>query len=221
MNMKSKDDLLLRQNIKLIENDRREIAYELHNEIGQHLTAIRTAAHLMHRQSEGRQTIPVAESIITLTDQLHEMIAQLLRRLHPSVLEKFGLRDSLHELMDFMKENMHLECHLEVEGDMSTLEKDLELAVYRIVQESLTNAVRHGQATEASIHFICNSDAVQIAVVNNGLPLTGNIDALIQDQKSGIGLLGIKHRAEAWHGNVQLENLAEGVTLSCSIPLAK
>ena len=221
MSIKKNDNLRLQQSIKLIENDRREIAYELHNDIGQHLTAIRTAAHLMHRQSEGRQTAPVAASIISLTDQLYEMIEQLLHRLHPSVLEKFGLSDSLKDLVYFVKENMQLECKLEIDGELKLMEKDLELAVYRIIQESLTNAVRHGQATEAFIDININHEMINFSVFNNGLPLTGKMDELIQDKKSGIGLLGIKHRAEAWHGDVHLENIENGVKISCSIPLEK
>lgn len=219
MNQQAENNTLIRQNLKLIENERRDIAFELHNEIGQNLTAIRTAAQLMHRQSEGRQTHPVAESIVALTDQMYTSMHRLLHRLHPSILDKFGLSDSLQDLITFVQEYMGLHCHLDVMGDLATLPEDLQLAVYRIVQEALTNAVRHGEATEAEVKLFVSQDALQVFVYNNGAQLDSDLDALIHQKSSGIGLMGIKHRVDAWHGVLAFKNIDEGVKLSCSFPL--
>ena len=219
MKQSSENDTLIRQNLMLIENERRDIAFELHNEIGQNLTAIRTAAQLMHRQSEGRQTHPVAESIVSLTDQMYTSMHRLLHRLHPSILDKFGLSDALQDLMAFAQEYMGLQCHLDVMGDLDALPKDLQLAVYRIIQEALTNAVRHGQATEAEVQLNASANILQVFVYNNGTQLDSDLDALIRHQSSGIGLLGIQHRVQAWHGELVFKNLDDGVKLSCSFPL--
>lgn len=219
MKQSSENDTLIRQNLMLIENERRDIAFELHNEIGQNLTAIRTAAQLMHRQSEGRQTHPVAESIVSLTDQMYSSMHRLLHRLHPSILDKFGLSDALQDLMAFAQEYMRLQCHLDVMGDLDALPKDLQLAVYRIIQEALTNAVRHGQATEAEVQLNVSANILQVFVYNNGTQLDSDLDALIRYQSSGIGLLGIQHRVQAWHGELVFKNLDDGVKLSCSFPL--
>jgi len=219
MVIESQNNEIIRQNLALIENERREIAFELHNEIGQNLTAIRTAAQLMHRQSEGRQTHPVAKTIVELTDQMFEMMHHLLQRLHPSVLDKFGLADSLEDLVTFAQENLHLHCTLDIVGDTSVLEKDLQMAVYRIVQEALTNAVRHGYASEANIQLVVRADVLDLLVSNNGVALTGTIDQLILKKTSGIGLLGILHRVQAWQGLIAFENVDEGAKLSCSFPV--
>ena len=219
MSQQSENNTLIRQNLMLIENERRDIAFELHNEIGQNLTAIRTAAQLMHRQSEGRQTHPVAESIVSLTDQMYTSMHRLLHRLHPSILDKFGLSDALQDLMAFAQEYMGLQCHLDVMGDLDALPKDLQLAVYRIIQEALTNAVRHGQAREAEVKLFVSKGALQVFVYNNGIQLDSDLDALIYRKSSGIGLLGIQHRVQAWHGELAFKNLDGGVKLSCSFPL--
>lgn len=219
MSEQPEDHTLIRQNLMLIENERREIAFELHNEIGQNLTAIRTAAQLMHRQSEGRQTHPVAESIVSLTDQMYTSMHRLLHRLHPSILDKFGLSDSLQDLITFVQEYMGLQCHLDVMGDLAVLPEDLQLAVYRIIQEALTNAVRHGEATEAEVKLFVTKGALQVFVYNNGTQLEHDLHALIHHKLSGIGLLGIQHRVHAWHGDLAFKNLDEGVKLSCSFPL--
>ncbi|MCF6208057.1 MAG: histidine kinase [Ghiorsea sp.] len=219
MSQQSENNTLIRQNLMLIENERREIAFELLNEIGQNLTAIRTAAQLMHRQSEGRQTHPVAESIVALTDQMYNSMHRLVHRLHPSILDKFGLSDSLQDLVEFAQEYMGLQCHLDVMGSLATLPQDLQLAVYRIVQEALTNAVRHGQATEAEVKLFVSKDALQVFVYNNGTELEDDLEALIHRKSSGIGLLGIQHRVYAWHGDLAFKNIDDGVKLSCSFPL--
>jgi len=220
MSANPENKVLIRQNLKLIENERRDIAFELHNEIGQNLTAIRTAAQLMYRQSEGRQTHPVAESIVTLTDQMYTSMHRLLHRLHPSILDKFGLSDALQDLIAFVQKYMGLDCHLDIMGDLASLPEDLQLAVYRIVQEALTNAVRHGQATEAEVKLFVTQEALQVFVYNNGEQLVQDLDALIHQKTSGIGLLGIQHRVHAWHGDLAFKNIDDGVKLSCSFPLS-
>ena len=220
MNQKdSQNNVLLRQNIDLIENERRVIADELHNEVGQNLTAIRTAAQLMSRQSEGRQTHPLAENIVELTDQMFDIMHQMLHRLHPSVLEKLGFEESLEDLAAFAKKNMQLDCSLSVSGSLDLLDKDMQLAVYRIIQEALTNSIRHGQAKRAEIKLDASDTEMVISVTNNGEPLKDKLDALIQSKSSGIGLLGIKHRIEAWHGEMKFENVDGKVVLSCVMPL--
>jgi len=220
--MKQKDvqnNVLLRQNIDLQEDERRIIADELHNEIGQNLTAIRTAAQLMSRQSEGRQTHPLAESIVELTDQMYDIMHRMLHRLNPSVLEKLGFEESLEDLVAFAKKNMQLDCSLSMNGNLDLLDKDLQLAAYRIIQEALINSVRHGLAKQAEIKIEANDKQLVFSVTNDGQPLNNELEALIQNKSTGIGLLGIKHRIEAWQGEIKFENVDGAVVLSCAMPL--
>ena len=220
MDNMSKNNVLMRQNLDLIENERRELAHELHDEIGQNLTAIRTAAQLICRQSEGRQSFAVAQGIIGMTDQMFAIVHQILHRLRPSVLDKLGLNDALEELSLFMKEHMQLTCKLDMDADFSDLDMNLQLAMYRIVQESLTNAVRHGKASQAWVHLRQRGEVLQLIVGNNGSPLRDSQQALMQSKTSGIGLIGIYHRVQAWQGDMVLENANQGVQLRCTIPLA-
>ncbi len=219
MNEREQHNHLMRQNLDLIEHERRELAHELHDEVGQNLTAIRTAAQLICRQSEGRQSYPVAHSIITLTDQMFKIIHQLLHRLRPSVLDKLGLVDAINDIAIFMKKHLSLQCKLELHGDFENLDPDLQLAIYRIIQEALTNAVRHGKATKAEVYLSVGSQQLGLSITNNGAALPDHFAALIQSKTSGIGLLGIQHRVQAWQGQVNMVNTDTGVDLSCTIPL--
>jgi len=215
-----RNNIFMRENIDLIEKERSQLAHELHDEIGQNLTAIRTSAQLICRQSEGRKSLPVAQGIISMTDQMFEVIHHILDRLRPSVLDKLGLKDAIQDIVFSKQEHMGLMCTSKLKGDFTVLNMGLQLAIYRVIQESLTNAVRHGKASQASIDLHVNDDELKLRIINNGSPLDAEQDALMQRKTSGIGLLGICHRVQAWGGEMRLENTDDGVQLVCSIPLA-
>lgn len=220
--MNNENDLQIRQNLDLIERERRDIAFELHNEMGQQLTAIRTAAQLMCRQSEGRQCYPVAQSIVLMTDQIFTMMYQMLQRLRPTTIDKLGLHGALEDLKLFCKEHLNLDVELRVEDTqamMDSLDSNMQLALYRIVQEALINASRHGHARRALVKFELNRASIKLWVSNNGTQLHHTLDALLQKKGSGMGLVGVQQRVRAWHGKFQLENAGLGVLLSCQFPL--
>lgn len=220
MNTQISNTTLARENIEIIEHERSKIAHDLHNDLGQNITAIRVAAQLMCRQSEGRQTYPVAKSIVMLTDQMFDVMHQLLRRLDPNMVENKDFRSGLNEMLAFVEEHMQLICQVRIQGEVSCLDKPLQLAVYRIIQEALTNAVRHGHAKHARIKLAITHAALEVSISNDGRALTSSLPALLQDKKSGLGLSGIQQRVLAWQGHLAFENTDQGVQLSCMIPLA-
>jgi len=218
-----RDSQELRQNFEMLEQERREIAYALHNEMGQQLTAIRTAAQLMIRQSEGRQTHPVAQTIVELTDGMFTQMYHMLQRLRPSTLDKLGLIAALEDLVLLNHEQLQLTTSLELDGDAEATEQsmnaDLKLAIYRIVQEALTNAVRHGQAKMAKVLLRKEGNRLKLEVSNNGQALDAALDSLLQRKRSSVGLFGIKQRVQAWGGEMYFENAGQQVVLTCLFPL--
>ena len=95
----------------------------------------------------------------------------------------------------------------------------MQLALYRITQESLTNAVRHGHAKKALVILDVSPESLTLSVSNDREALTDSFDVLLQSKTSGIGLLGMKHRAHAWQGELKLENEGDSIVLKCSMPL--
>lgn len=219
------DNLELRHHFEIFEQDRREIAYALHNEMGQQLTAIRTAAQLMIRQSEGRQTHPVAQRIVALTDDMFTQMHHMLQRLRPGTLDKLGLIAALEDLLLLNYEQLQLTTSLELDGDVEAIELvlniDLKLAIYRIVQEALTNAVRHGRATVAKVLLHHEGDKLKLEILNNGQALDATLDNLLQRKRSSVGLFGIKQRVQAWDGELCFQNTGQQVALTCLFPVAK
>lgn len=219
MNTQMSNTTLARENIEILEHERSKIAHDLHNDLGQNITAIRIAAQLMCRQSEGRQTYPVAKSIVMLTDQMFDVMHQLLQRLDPHMVEKKDFRSGLDELLAFVEEHMQLICQIDIDGDVSRLDTTLQLAAYRIIQEALTNAARHGHAKRATIKLSISETALELSIINDGQVLTDSLSVLLQDKSLGFGLSGIQQRVLAWQGHLKFTNTAQGVNLSCTIPL--
>ncbi len=198
-----------------LEEERRSLAHELHDEIGQSLTAIRTSAKIIARQSEGRQSYDVAQGIVSLTDGMFDLLHNMLHRLHPTVLDKLGLIDALSDLSDFNQKHCSLKCNIHTEGGLESLSLPMKLTVYRIVQEALNNASRHGAANCANIHICLDKNALHITVDNNGSSLDES-----RLKEPGIGILGMKQRIIAFDGKLEINNKPSGgVIVHVELPL--
>jgi len=216
MNTPSNHDII-KSCFDTIEEERRNLAHELHDEIGQSLTAIHTSAELIARQSEGRQSHDVAKGIVDLTKQMFHLLHNMLHRLHPTVLDTLGLVAALTDLTDFSKKYCSLDCELHTDGDLEALEPALKLTIYRMAQEALSNASRHGMASRANIQVSRTANQLNISIENNGKEL--NESCL---HNPGIGILGMQQRIAAFDGKLNIHNISpSGVILHANVPLDK
>jgi signal transduction histidine kinase len=194
------------------EEERRRIAEALHNGIGQLLTA----AHL---HLEGVAVTPAglraAEQILY---QAIEAVRRLSAELTPSVLEELGLARALRQLSGlYPPQRLHVHWHLE--GLDAPLPRPLAIAVYRLVQELLTNVVKHAHTPEARVHVVRELEQVVVIVEDNGVGFgAGAPDA----QPAGVGLLSLRHRVLALGGHVSIQSQpGRGTIVSLELPLAE
>lgn len=197
-----------------IEAERREIARALHDELGQSVTAIRSlAVAVAVRGGEQAQAAQwISDEAARLYDQMHGMIP----RLAPMALDQLGLRDALGELLQRMGAS-HPGTRLELDA------RDLPEAVggatalvaYRIVQEGLTNALRHGQAGLVQVRVGPEGQALQVRVADDGKGLHENWQA-----RGHFGLRWLSERAQALGGSLAITALPQGGTeLRAALPL--
>jgi two-component system sensor histidine kinase UhpB len=212
---------LNRRIIEAEEEERRRLARELHDELGQSLTAIKVDAAYIAREAvnSSPKIVASARSIERLSSDIMELIRSMLARLRPHGLETVGLRETLQDLVNGWQARVadRFHCSLTVEGAVDVLAPDLSITVYRLIQECLTNAVRHSRARMIAIRLSVNEgsrrvlvDVTESEVVEHGAEVGSN----------GTGLLGMRERVEALGGELDVAiDDAGGLSLHAWMPV--
>ena len=202
------------------EEERRHLARELHDELGQSLTSIR--AEVAFVDEVARESVPAlrpsADALTRTCESMVTAVRHIVQQLRPPGLEAFGLRASLQQLVDSWQRHERQRCRyrLQMEGDLDRWDDTVSVSVFRLVQEGLTNAVRHGQASWIEVVVSERADGLHLLVQDNG-PL----DQPPQLQTTGgQGLLGMHERVQALGGTLSLE-VAEphGLRLRIHLPV--
>ena len=200
------------------EQERRSLARELHDEVGQALTAIKMEVGVAMRASSDarvRSSLDEARSIAETTLQSVRDLSQLL---HPSMLDDFGLPETLAAYLRNFSKRTGIRTQLTHDGLQHRLPSDVEVCVYRIVQEALTNVARHSGAASCSVSVVRTSSQVQFAIEDQGRGLTAA--ARMSEPRRGLGLIGMRERAQALAGRFAIENRPEGGTrVSVTLPV--
>jgi PAS domain S-box-containing protein len=199
------------------EEQRRLIARELHDELGQLLTSLRLDLGMMRRELRKVTTAALEARIGTMVDLVDLTIKTVQRvatQLRPRLLDDFGLRAALeHETMSFT-ERTGIDVKLTIRGDES-IDPDSATAVYRMVQEGLTNVARHSGATCVDVRIEASAGRVEAELRDNGRGITETE----VNNTSALGLLGLRERAYALGGEAVIEAIpGEGTRVFVSLP---
>ena len=203
-----------------LEQERSAIARELHDELGQQVTAIKSGGLAIARRSAGQDPVIAqsAQLVMDCADQIHAGVHQLLARLRPLALHQVGLREALLELLgDWRLLHPAVALHLSLDEDLDGLDDAQATALYRIVQEAVNNALRHAGASRIDVRLQRAGSAVALEVADNGA------GRLAQLQAPGrYGVLGMRERAQALGGSFELEQIEPGgVRLRVRLPLTQ
>jgi two-component system sensor histidine kinase UhpB len=209
---------LTQHSLEIQEDERQRLAQELHDELGQSLTAIKVMAVTAGRQKVDIKQI--TETIATLSDHLMAVVRSMMHQLHPLVLTELGLKAAIEDLIGHWtvrhpELHLSLDCTEQVDG----MNQKITIQIFRVVQECLTNIVRHAEASEASIAIRIDREPearLRLEVSDNGRGCAdGNI-------KTGFGLLGMKERIQSLDGEFSIDTgLRRGMRIAASIPLAR
>ena len=150
------------------EKERRRIAAELHDEIGQNLTALgMQLSHVAKVTGDGTRDEIVAAHDLAL--ETVEAVRRVSRQLRPEALDDLGLVAALAALCERVAEHTHVRIHPALAGELPALSPEVELVIYRVAQESLTNVVRHARATRATVSLSADERAIALEVVDDGV----------------------------------------------------
>ena len=189
--------------INLQEEERRYLARELHDEFGQCLAAINAVAASIAQTAEQQCPVLVGEAdhISRIIQHMMDSLRDLLRRLRPAELDELGLAAGLNSLVSGWNARSGGKIHyqLSIAGDCSLLPEPLAITLFRIIQECLTNIAKHSAAGNAKVTLVIATDAVALTVKDDGIAAE-----LPFADGPGIGLLGIRERVTALHGQLTL-----------------
>jgi two-component system sensor histidine kinase UhpB len=196
------------------EAERRRVASELHDEIGQGLTALMLELdrEIAHGPPGERSALEQAREVVS---QLLEDVRRLARSLRPEVLDELGLVPALTNLCDRLSARTGVEIRLSGDGDLPALGPDVQHVIYRVTQESLTNVVRHAAARSVDVHLTRARGRVVLSVTDDGC---GIDDAVTE----GDGLRGMRERAVLVGGRFAVERLPDaGTRVRLDIPIGE
>lgn len=209
---------LSRRLVEVQELERRHIARELHDEAGQSLSSLMVGLRLLEREVENPEaTLEGIVKLKSLTNEISENLHRLAIDLRPASLDHLGLVAALRQHIEAFGRQNELITQFEAVGlnPDKRLPPAVETNIYRIVQEALTNVVRHAKASQIDVLLERRGDQVVAIIEDNGV----GFDAEAAGQSGRLGLLGMRERAEMLNGNLMIESaVGAGTTVYVEVP---
>jgi len=199
--------------LNIQEKERQHLAQELHDELGQSLTAIKVmAVTARHPKSD---TLKITQSITEICDHLMQVVRTMMHQLHPLILTELGLKAALDNMLkQWQSRNPELSVAVECSDKVDVLQQEVTIHLFRVVQECLTNIVRHANARHVAIKLEIENDIVYLSIKDDGQGCD------MQKIKSGFGLRGMQERITTLGGELKINSHAQqGMTLMATIPL--
>ncbi len=197
----------------LLETERREIAGELHDDLGQQLYGMRMELDLARL---GGDDDPRLARLEELVESMQASARSILARLRPRILDDLGLVAALQWLVEDMGRRTSVRLRFETALEHAPVDDAVATAAFRAVQEALTNALRHAQASSVTVRLDREADALTLSVVDDGVGLPPPPAR----RRSALGLIGMRERAETLGGQLALETPSAGGTcVRLSLPL--
>jgi PAS domain S-box-containing protein len=216
---RQRTEQLSRRIIDVQEQERNHLARELHDEIGQVLTAVRINLQGLLRTAADTATEDLVVETIDVTAQALEKVRGLSLDLRPAQLDDFGLGAALDWHLKRQATTAGLKVELDLRLPDRRLPPDIEIACFRVVQEALTNVVRHAKARTVKVSVWCESEALRASIIDDGCGF--ETDRTLREAAAGrsFGLMGMEERAALLGGRLELDSApGRGTTVSAWFP---
>ena len=208
--------------LQLQDEERRRIARELHDGAGQLLAALSMNIAAISAE-ESRLSPGVAryvEESRSVIDQAVSEIRTISYLLHPPLLDEVGLISALYEYVNGFGERSNIRVSLDLPGNLERLPRDVELSIFRIVQECLTNVHRHSGSATASVQLSHKPGEIQLQISDEGRGINREIqDKFREGKSSGVGLRGMRERIRQLGGRMQIQSSGNGTSIVVVLPL--
>jgi PAS domain S-box-containing protein len=206
--------------LKLRDDERRSLARELHDSVGQLLVAM--TFNVATIQAESDKLSPKAVAAISqnagLINEMSSEVRTISHLLHPPLLDEVGLTSALTWYVDGLAQRAGMKISLELSPHLGRLSPNKELAIFRIVQECLTNVHRHSGSKTAGVRIVCSEESARVEVQDQGTGIPAAKLEKIRSHGSGVGLRGMRERVTQLGGILEITSNAGGTLVVTTLP---
>ena len=210
--------------LELQDVERRRIARELHDSVGQYLAALKINIGHLQRHDAGItvQLQPRVSESLDLADRAIGEIRTISHLLHPPLLDELGFHSAARWYAEGFAQRSGIKVELKLTDITKRLPRPIELALFRVLQESLTNVHRHAKATHVEIEVVCTDDEVILNMSDDGKGIPGRvIDGFRAGEAGGIGLAGMRERLAELGGTLHVESGPTGTRITATLPTSE
>lgn len=206
--------------LQVQDEERRHIARELHDSTGQFLALLNMNLSSLRRRSSrvGSQKKQLLEDCASLASEVTSQLRTLSYLLHPPLLDEIGLAAALNWFAEGFEQRSHISVTVEVSKNLGRLPQELDIALFRIVQEALTNIHRHSGAKRAAIRVSRNEASLALEIEDEGKGISADRLAKIQAHGSGVGIAGMRERVRPFRGVLDIQSSDSGTKIAVTLP---
>jgi signal transduction histidine kinase len=206
--------------LRLQDQERRRIARELHDSTGQNLVAMKMVLDQMAPEGIGRKIGAMVDELTRVNGEMSRQLRTMSYLLHPPLLDEVGLPSALKWYAEGYEQRSGIKLELDLSPDFGRLSDEMEIALFRVAQECLTNIHRHSGSATAQIRLTRDSERVVLGVNDCG---KGIDSTRIRDGSvvPGVGLMGIRERVQHLGGKAEIVSTAAGTTVTATVPLSE
>ena len=208
--------------LKVQDEERRKLARDLHDTTGQTLAALNIGVLLLQQKcKEMPAMLAMVDEIAQLANQAVEEIRTMSYLLHPPLLDEVGFACAAEWYIGGFAKRSGINVKADIAPSRERLPKSVEIALFRVLQESLTNVHRHSGASDASIHFQHDPDAVILEIRDFGKGIPEERMRLLREvtAETGVGLAGMREQMHELNGTLEIESDGCGTSMRATVPL--
>jgi len=199
------------------EEERKRIARDLHDDTGQALTSILIRLRVLEKARDAQQIRAGIEELRELTAQAIDNVRRMARQLRPPALDDLGLVATLKDYIRDLASSLNIAIDFQVSDYDLRLPPEVELVIYRVIQEALTNVARHAQATRATVSLTSHNATVIATVEDNGCGF--DVKQVLATRDRGLGLFGMQERAALVGGRLHIDSqIGRGTRIVIEVP---
>jgi len=214
--------ILSQRLLKVQDDERRKLARDLHDSTGQTLAALKiSVSFLQEKCQEDSNIMAIVSDVAQLADRAIEEIRTMSYLLHPPLLDEIGFACAAEWFIEGFAKRSGIDVTADLASDDKRLPMNIEIALFRVLQESLTNVHRHSGASEASVSFRRQPNAAILEVrdFGSGIPAERLVRLRETSAETGVGLAGMRERLNELNGHLEIDSDDQGTVLRAIVPL--